>query len=111
MELLVIQILCVMLTLIAVRGEQSEEGPIVVLGSFIPVIGYLIGVVSLCLIVQRTVKSKGKCFLGHDLKTTYDSEAEKWKDGRRPMRISVGGYTKYQCTCCRDEQTRSWSAF
>lgn len=106
-----LQGLCFILAILGCRGDKSEEAPLVIFFSLVPVIGYLIGAISVIVIIQRAWMSKGRCILGHDLQLTYDSEAEKWKNGRMPMRISMGGYTRYQCSCCKTEISHSWKAF
>lgn len=111
MNLLVLQILSVALTLLALKGDKSEESPIVIFLSLIPGIGYLIGVLAFAYIIFRMVQSKGKCFLGHTYTETYDSEKAKWKNGNYPMRISVGGYTEYKCDRCCQKVSHSWRAF
>lgn len=79
--------------------------------AFIPVLNILFAVICIWFFFVRVFQSKGKCTLGHSYVQTYDSESEKWKDGRMPMRISAGGYTKYCCSKCKKETTTSWSAF
>lgn len=52
------------------------------------------------------------CFLGlHDSREVYDTEKEKWKNGRRPLRISMGGFTSYKCSRCGKKWSKTWDAF
>lgn len=111
LEMIALQVLCVLLAVLSIKGDKSEDAPLVVFFSIIPVIGYLIGAVSIFVIIQRAWSSKGKCITGHSYVSTYDSEAEKWKNGRMPMRVSMGGIESYKCSHCGDEVTHSWKAF
>lgn len=110
-EMIILQIICVLITILAIKGDKSESAPLAVFFSLFPLIGYLIAGISLITIVARIWQSKGKCSLGHNYVLEYDSEAQKWKNGRMPMRVSVGGYETYCCTKCKGTVTHSWSAF
>lgn len=79
--------------------------------SFIPGINILIAGVSIALFFHRIYKSKGKCIVKHKFVMTYDSESEKWKNGRMPLRVSIGGHTDYKCYRCQETKTTSWKAF
>lgn len=81
------------------------------LGSLVPGFGFLVGLNSVYKIVQRVSQSKGKCTFGHEMIETYSSEKEKWKNGRMPLRVSIGGYEKYACQKCNCEETVRWKAF
>lgn len=102
----------IIVCLIANRGSEDQDNKIWnFIISLVPGIGFLCGACSLFAIVKRTTYSKGKCFLGHKMNHTYSSEAEKWKDGRMPLRLSVGGRDRYTCKHCSYEETVRWSAF
>lgn len=109
MEFWKIYIASVLITIIFSRGEVDRLP--VILFSFIPFLGSLVAVFTLVAYFGTIISSKGKCYGGHKFIHTFDSEAEKWKNGRMLMRISVGGYDKYQCSRCQKEITKSWSAF
>jgi hypothetical protein len=79
--------------------------------SLIPGINILFAGVSLVFWFKRIYTSKGKCIVKHDFEMIYDSESEKWKNGRMPATISMGGITKYKCSRCHEEKTTSWKAF
>jgi hypothetical protein len=64
------------------------------------------------MIYKALCKSNFNCLgIFHNYEVEYDSEAEKWKNGRMPMRISVGGFTRYKCTKCGRCYTEEWSVF
>ena len=101
-----------LLCLLANKGSEDQEnqcGNFIV--ALIPGIGFLASFWFISTIWKRTVHSKGKCFLGHQFTRTYSSEANKWKNGRMPMRLSVGGTVRYTCEHCAYEESVRWSAF
>lgn len=88
----------IIVTIISFRKdpELSEMAPFML----IPFLNYLLAFAGIYDVIVRTFKSNGKCFLGHNFTLVYDSEAEKWKNGRMPMRVSMGGYEEFQCKSC-----------
>ena len=77
--------------------------------SFFPGVNVIYGLFGM---YQLLSNSDISCTLGlHKGKVIYDSEEEKWKDGRHPMRISVGGYTTYCCQKCGKTWNKTWKAF
>lgn len=98
-----------MIVFMVVMAGEADKGAIPY--GLIPVFNILFAFISLGTLVHRTFKSGGKCFMGHDFKKTYDSEAEKWKNGRMPARISIGGFEEYCCSNCQTKQTVNWKAF
>lgn len=64
------------------------------------------------ILIKRHLVKKGPCLgVFHNYKVEWDSEEEKWKNGRMPLRVSVGGMTMYKCTKCAATHYESWSAF
>lgn len=92
-------------------GETGDEAGSAFLAGLIPFLNIIFAVICAVFIVKRTHQSGFSCFWGHKFKVKYDSEAEKWKNGRRPLRISMGGSTSYECSECGEERYEKWSAF
>lgn len=89
----------------------NDVNPEYIVLAFIPVLNFLLTPVAIASIASRTIRSRGRCFWGHSFSLRRDSEAELWKDGRMPLRISMGGYDEYKCTKCFRRRTVKWSAF
>ena len=111
MEMFILYFVCLFVCFMYGLGEKGDEALSAIFVGIIPGLNMILAPVVLFFLVKRAVDSKFKCWLSHDYKLQYDSEAEKWKNGRRPMRISVGGFTTYKCTKCDGEYSEKWSAF
>lgn len=102
--LIVIQVICLIITMVAIRGEQDESSAIALLLAFLPGIGYLIAIVSIVQIVARGFISGGKCVFGHSyIDVTYTP--------RRMLRLPIGGYDNYECRKCKNKTSVKWCAF
>ncbi len=97
----------ILITLIYKGDARAEDDDFWV--QYIPIISLLCLPFAIIYSINRAIKSKGKCILGHSHYVVYDSEVEKWKNGRRPLRISIGGSTKYKCKKCDDKVYNRWS--
>ena len=104
--LVIIQVICIVITLLAIRGEKDEESALAVLLAFLPGLGYLVALISIVQIVARIVSSSGKCILGH----SYIDVTPTPPRGMR-MRVAVGGYNKYECSKCKNKTSVKWCAF
>jgi hypothetical protein len=105
-----IYILSIVLVFLAVIDDQQDKA-LPIFYSLFPGLGQLLALFAIYWIIIRVLESRGQCFLGHDYHATYDSEQELWKNGRMPLRISIGGYTKYSCSKCGKRTSTRWSAF
>lgn len=112
-KFLLIHSICILSTIIALRGSKQDSAPIAIFFSFFPIFGQVIGLVAFIDIINRSFKSKGKCIFGHDMLRVYDSETIKhnMRKSGIPVRCSIAGYERYTCTKCLDEETVKWSAF
>jgi len=105
-ELVIIQAVCVALTMWGVSGEPSDENlAFALILAFIPGIGYLIALAAVAQIIQRGFISKGKCILAHKYKNVTPVPK------RLPMRVPVGGFDDYECIKCGNKTSVKWSAF